>query len=108
MLSTDVHILSYLYSLAVLISFFLMFLCYLELGGCSYLFSDLARDVPQLQTLSLLVTNEVLPLPPSTTMSFLKRLDLHADIPRDFDLLIITHMLYACPILATLNIEVSR
>ncbi|XP_074292036.1 F-box protein At4g22280-like [Silene latifolia] len=80
---------------------------YYNVRGVASVFSDLAREVPQLETLSLWVNSEVRPLPPNVTMPCLKRLDLRADIKIGFNLFTITHFLYACPVLQELCLQVN-
>ncbi|KAI7987270.1 putative F-box/LRR-repeat protein [Camellia lanceoleosa] len=75
--------------------------------GTQYMFNGIANDLPRLQTLSLvLTTDEVLLIPARITrFNSLKQLELFVMISSDFNLLSITLLLNASPLLQKLHLS---
>ncbi|THG21664.1 hypothetical protein TEA_000293 [Camellia sinensis var. sinensis] len=73
--------------------------------GTQYMFNGIANDLPRLQTLSLvLTTDEVLPIPARITrFNSLKQLELFVMVSSDFNLLSLTSLLNASPLLQKLH-----
>ncbi|KAM7516015.1 hypothetical protein LguiA_005598 [Lonicera macranthoides] len=69
--------------------------------GSNYMFDGLAKDVPQLQILSLVLdTSKILPIPAKMTkFEHVKELVLQCHLSTIFDLLSVSSMLEACPCL---------
>ncbi|GMQ07531.1 hypothetical protein CsSME_00051684 [Camellia sinensis var. sinensis] len=78
--------------------------------GTQYMFNGIANDLPRLQTLSLvLTTDEVLPIPVRITrFNSLKQLELFVMVSSDFNLLSLTLLLNASPLLQKLHLSVSH
>ncbi|CAL5360917.1 unnamed protein product [Camellia sinensis] len=76
--------------------------------GTQYMFNGIANDLPRLQTLSLvLTTDEVLPIPARITrFNSLKQLELFVMVSSDFNLLSLTSLLNASPLLQKLHLSV--
>uniref|UniRef100_A0A5B7C2J8 F-box domain-containing protein n=1 Tax=Davidia involucrata TaxID=16924 RepID=A0A5B7C2J8_DAVIN len=81
--------------------------------GCerstSYMFHGLANDLPQLQILSLvLTTHEVLPIPANITrFNSLRHLELFVVLSFDFNLLSLTSILNASPVLQKFHLALA-
>ncbi|KAL7168611.1 hypothetical protein ACSBR2_038947 [Camellia fascicularis] len=75
--------------------------------GTQYMFNGIANDLPRLQTLSLvLTTDEVLPIPARITrFNSLKQLELFVMVSSDFNLLSLTSLLNASPLLQKLHLS---
>ncbi|THG01718.1 hypothetical protein TEA_024983 [Camellia sinensis var. sinensis] len=75
--------------------------------GTQYMFNGIANDLPWLQTLSLvLTTDEVLPIPARITrFNSLKQLELFVMVSSDFNLLSLTLLLNASPLLQKLHLS---
>ncbi|XP_058200023.1 F-box/LRR-repeat protein At3g58900-like isoform X4 [Rhododendron vialii] len=80
------------------------------LNGTRYMFNGLANDLPQLQTLSLVLTTvELLPVPTSIRrFNHLKQLELFVVKSSDFNLLSLTSLLNAAPLLQKFHVSVSH
>ncbi|XP_058200021.1 F-box/FBD/LRR-repeat protein At5g53840-like isoform X2 [Rhododendron vialii] len=77
------------------------------LNGTRYMFNGLANDLPQLQTLSLVLTTvELLPVPTSIRrFNHLKQLELFVVKSSDFNLLSLTSLLNAAPLLQKFHVS---
>ncbi|KAI7987676.1 Kinesin-like protein KIN-UA [Camellia lanceoleosa] len=75
--------------------------------GTQYMFNGIANDLPRLQNLSLvLTTDEVLPIPARITrFNSLKQLELFVMVSSDFNLLSLTLLLNASPLLQKLHLS---
>ncbi|KAG5548246.1 hypothetical protein RHGRI_013821 [Rhododendron griersonianum] len=74
-----------------------------------YMFNALAKDLPQLQILSVVLTKNELPVPRRiTTFSYLKQLELFVLASPDYNLLSLTSLINAAPLLQKFNLSLHN